>query len=1426
MNNNQDMNNYHNAVAIIGIGCRFPGANDYNEFWNNLESGTNSVTEVPSDRWEIDKFYSPNSQDANKTISKWGGYIKDADKFDARFFDISPREAIKMDPQQRLMLELTWSCIEDAGYSPSKLFGRNIGVFTGVFNLDYKELQVMYGEQVEGHTSTGTSTCMIPNRISYFFDFHGPSVPVDTACSASLVAMHQAINSLKENECEMALVGGVSVLCTPTIYISFSKMRMLSPQGKCQTFDAKADGYVRGEGAGVILLKPLAQAIKDKDRIYGVVKGSAVNHGGNARTLTYPNPDAQAKVIRDAYIKADASPDTVSYIEAHGTGTPVGDAIEIKGLQQAFTQLYQEYGLSPSQKPYCGLGTVKTNIGHLESAAGIAGVIKVLLAMKHKKLPKIINHQELNPRIKLEGSPFYIVEKNQDWQPLQTKTGEPLPRRASVSSFGFGGVNAHVVLEEAPALYPIESKVERPRHILTLSGKNEQALMELAQAYEVFLQSQLEANLANICFTANTGRTHFDRRLCLSAESISELCEKLKTFSTGEETTGMVEEKAIDKSSKIALMFTGQGSQYVGMGYELYQTQPTFRQALQRCEEILLPYLDLPLLKVLYPEPGETSPLNETAYTQPALFAIEYALAQLWLSWGIKPQAVMGHSVGEYVAACVAGVFSLEDGLKLIAHRGRLMQALPQNGAMVSILADVNRVKAAIESYGEKVSIAAFNGPESVVISGEKQAMEEIVAQLSAESIKTKQLQVSHAFHSHLMSPMLAEFEQVARQITYNKPQLDIISNLTGEIATQEIETPEYWCQHIRQPVKFAGGMETIVKHGYEVFVECGAKPFLLGMGRQCVDENLGIWLPSLRSGLGDWQQMLESLAQLYVQGIDIDWSKFDRDYERRKVELPTYAFQRERYWLERTDKSPVLQYSSQKFSVEDLPQPAEIRDRLLPLVTKFQPQEELTTQLEALSVNYILNAWQEMGGDFSLGQQFTKSFLMEKLGVISQHQKLLERLLEILGEIGILKQEGEKWEIIALPDIPSPEEHYQMLLAQYPQIQGELTMLQRCGSKLAEVLQGTCNPLYLLFPEGNLTTAAKLYQDALTFSDMNTLMQKVILDFLQHLPQGRKVRILEIGAGTGGTTSYILPHLNPLQTEYVFTDVGALFTVQAQEKFKEYPFVEYQVLDIEQAPEAQGFDLHKYDLILGANVIHATKELNVSLQNIQQLLTSGGMLVLLEGTERRRWIDLIFGLLEGWWRFSDRHLRPDYPLLQPEQWVELLKQNGFKESVTLGSNHENLFPQAVIVAQASEQIIESSSTSENKKVVQKSVVKRQRKNSSVSKAQIINAIPEERQALLETYLLQELTNILQVPANSLNSQHSLASLLDSLMGFELKHLIETNLGIVLPISKFFEVGSIAQLATLLLEKLLFMTLVVSEFTSTATSEEMEEITL
>ncbi|MBO3463553.1 type I polyketide synthase [Aetokthonos hydrillicola] len=1610
-------------IAIIGIACRFPGAKDYDEFWQNLEQGINSISEIPAQRWDVEKYYSANPETPNKTISKWSGLIEDIDKFDAQFFGISPREATRMDPQQRIMLELSWSCIEDAGYAASELSGSQVGVFIGACNYDYNQLQ-QQNENIEGHSATGSYTCIIPNRISYFFNFHGPSVPVDTACSSSLVALHQAVNSINEKECEIALVGGISVLCTPSSYISFSQLGMLSPKGECKSFDSEADGYVRGEGAGVVLLKPLAKALLDQDRIYGVIKGSAVNHGGKARTLTSPNVYAQAQVLRAAYTKANIAPNTVSYIETHGTGTPLGDPIEINGLKRSFKQLHQQNQVPLPEKPYCGLGAVKTNIGHLEAAAGIAGLITVLLAIKHKKLPKIANFEQLNPRIDLKDSPFYIVSETQEWQHLKTETGEVIPRRAGVSSFGFGGVNAHVVLEEPPETVKSEEHLERPQQILTLCAQTEKALRELAKKYETYLQSNTEASIQDICFSANTGRTDFAERLAIVANSRSELQEKLTDFLQDNQTKGVVRGKAESQHKKLAFLFTGQGSQYVDMGRQLYETQPTFRKIIDQCNAILEKYLEIPLLDLLYPEQAKnevSSLIDQTAYTQPALFAIEYALAKLWESWGIKPDVVMGHSVGEYVAASVAGVFSLEDGLKLIAMRGRLMQQLPNGGQMVSVMASESQVTEAIGKYTSQVTIAAINGPESIVISGESEAIIAICRKLEGIEVKTKQLQVSHAFHSPLMGPMLTEFEALALEVTYSQPKIPLISNVTGQKVGLEITKAEYWVEHVRQPVRFAQSMKTLHELGYELFLEIGPKPILLGMGRQCLPEEVGVWLPSLRPGVEEWQQMLSSLGQLYVQGVKVNWSEFDKHYTRQKVALPTYPFQRESYWIETNNNQyqkkrlgrakilhPLLgekqhlaglenQERFESFLAEDEPvylshhrvfdkalfpttayleialaaglnqfktssllvenlvigqglilpagvlktvqtiltpldnktyqfqiftqheqenqeellwvlhasgkiqpleidtaiktfdlekylsqctqrievkqhyqecqqigidygtsfqgmqklwrgsnqaiaqiklpqelvaeitdyqfhpalldaalqvifhalpdeitqtylpiginqlkvydrpglslwsyasvtqplvesegslttqvtlvngegeiiatveglrlkkatpltllgtendeavtnwfyevewrtkgqlgrllppdyllEPVEVEQQLSSTVTELATQvddhssKEILTQLEQLSVEYVVEALQEMGWSYQPGEYFSLDSATQRLGIVPSQQRLFNRILQILAEVGIVKETPQQWQTLQTLEQVNPNKNSQTLLSQYPNAVAELTLLNRCGSQLSGVLRGTQDPVQLVFPEGDLTTATQLYQESPAAQVMNTLVQKAISKAIEKLPQQRGMRLLEIGAGTGGTTSYILPHLPPNQTEYVFTDIGALFTTKAQEKFRDYPFVRYQTLDIELDPVNQGFEKHQYDVIIAANVLHATTSLRQTLSHVQKLLAPGGMLVLLEATTRTRWVDLIFGLLEGWWKFQDHELRPDYPLLSRSNWKQLLSETGYTQVVSMPEMDgmpETLSHQAVIIAKAAETTLEAISS-------------------------------------------------------------------------------------------------------------------------------------
>ncbi|MBG1258279.1 type I polyketide synthase [Nostoc sp. BAE] len=883
-------------IAIVGIGCRFPKAKNPESFWHLLRDGVDAIAQVPPERWDINAFYESKPATPGKMSSRSGGFLDQVDLFDPSFFGISEREAEHIDPQQRLVLEVAWEALENTGLVPKNLADSQTGVFIGVTNADYHKLIYKDSSQIGAYSATGTTPCIAANRLSYLLNLRGPSIAIDTACSSSLVAIHLACQSLRNGESNLCLAGGVNLMLAPEPAISCSQAQMMAPDGRCKTFDASADGYSRGEGCGVVVLKRLEDAVRDGDNILALIRGSAVNQDGTSNGLTAPNGPSQQAVIRQALQQAGVAPAQISYVEAHGTGTSLGDPIEVKSLKAVLME-----GRSPDQP--CWIGSVKTNIGHLEGAAGMAGLIKVVLQMQQGEIAPHLHLKQLNPYISLEGTPFSIPVERQPWP-----WSYPGSRLAGVSAFSFGGTNCHIILEEAPSDFRLPildfrlgdtGSIERPQHILTLSAKTAPALAELAQHYQYFLASHPEVSLADVCFSGNTGRSHFEHRLAVVGESAVQMCQQLSAFGAGEDTSGLKSGQLKKKKlPKLAFLFTGQGSQYVGMGRQLYDTQPIFREAIDKCAQILHPYLKQPLLEILYPEAGKSSPLDETAYTQPALFALEYALFQLWESWGIKPDAVMGHSVGEYASACIAGIFSLEDGLKLIAERARLMQALPQNGEMMAVFASEALVTSIIEPYAQ-VAIAAINGPKNIVISGDRYVIETVTNILRTQGITTKKLQVSHAFHSPLMEPMLGEFEQVAKNITYSSPKISLISNLTGQPISDEMATPEYWCNHVRQPVRFADSMEALYQRGYKIFVEIGPKPILMGMGRYCLPEGEGTWLPSLRTGREDWQQILDSLAALYISGAIIDWNGFDRDYARRQVVLPNYPFQRQRYWFE-----------------------------------------------------------------------------------------------------------------------------------------------------------------------------------------------------------------------------------------------------------------------------------------------------------------------------------------------------------------------------------------------------------------------------------------------------------------------------------------------------------------------------------------------
>jgi len=863
-------------IAVIGLGCRFPHAPNPDAFWRLLHDGVDAVGEVPASRWSIDDYYNPDPDAAGKMYSRFGAFLPDVDRFDPYFFGISPREAASMDPQQRLVLEVAWESLEHAGQSADSLAGSATGVFLGICTNDYMSLFADH-TRIDTYMSTGNALSVVAGRISYLMGFHGPALMVDTACSSSLVAVHLAVQSLRSRECDLALAGGVNLILSPVPSIALSRLKALAPDGRCKAFDASANGFVRGEGCGIVVLKRLSDALAGRDHILAVIRGTAVNQDGRSGGLTAPSGLAQEAVIRAALVNGGVEPAQVGYVEAHGTGTPLGDPVEFRALASVLSR-----GRPPGRNFV--LGSVKTNIGHLEAAAGIAGLIKAVLAVWHSEIPPSLHFKHPSPHIAWDQTPVVFATERMPW-PRQTE-----PRFAGVSAFGFSGTNGHVVLEEPPLTAP--PPPAPTKQLLCLSAKSDASLRALAAAFAEHLAANPALPLASVCYTAGSGRSHFAHRLALTAESTEQARSTLISYAAG--ATGLLHRAVSDYTlPKVAFLFTGQGSQRAGMARELFDTQPIFREALLRCEAILRAHLDRPLLSVLYPS-GANSPIDQTAYTQPALFAVEYALAELWRAWGIRPAAVLGHSVGEYAAATIAGVFDLEDALALIAARGRLMQALPPNGSMAAVSAAESLVAGYLGPYRDRLSIAAVNGPQSTVISGERTALRSVLAVLKREGVRAVPLNVSHAFHSPLMDPMLEEFERTASRIDCHPPKIPLISNLTGSRAGDaDIVQPGYWRRHIREAVRFSAGMETLHGEGVRIFLEVGPAPTLTAMARQFLASDDCLWLSTLRPGRQDWQQFLESLAHLYVSGARLDWSPATAF----KVPLPTSPFQRQRFW-------------------------------------------------------------------------------------------------------------------------------------------------------------------------------------------------------------------------------------------------------------------------------------------------------------------------------------------------------------------------------------------------------------------------------------------------------------------------------------------------------------------------------------------------
>ncbi len=884
-------------VAVIGLGCRMPGADSAAAFWRLLEGGTEAVGEPPPGRGFPDL---DNSADGVRR----GGFLAQVDRFDAALFGISPREAVSMDPQQRLLLEVAWEALEDAAVAPSSLAGTRTGVYVGAGANEYGSLLAAGGpEAVDAHFVSGNALNVIAGRLSFVLGLEGPAMTVDTACSSSLVALHQACQALRTGECDAALAGGVNLLLDPRTTVAISRARMLSPSGRCKTFDAAADGYVRGEGCGVVVLKRLSDAERDGDRIRAVVRGSAVNQDGASSGLTVPTGPAQERAIREALARAGAEPGEVAYLEAHGTGTSLGDPIEVQAAAAA---------LGPGRDPDRPLllGSVKTNVGHLEAAAGIAGLLKVVLALEHGTIPRHLHFNDPNPHVPWERLPVQVATAATSWPPGR--------RLAGVSAFGFSGTNAHVVVEEAPAAIPAPPPPARVRrhHVLALSAREGETLAELGGRYGAWLEDHPEADLGDVGFTVGVGRSHLEERWAVVASDAAEARESLAALgrgARGEPGPGAYRGRA--EGRKVAWLFTGQGSQYVGMGRELYATQPVFREVLERCDRELSGGGNGGgkgwLLDVLFGEAlvGEDAGarLGSTRFTQPALYALEVALAAQWREWGFSPDVVMGHSVGEYAAAAVAGVFSVEEGLRLIARRGEVMGELPEGGAMAAVFAERRAVEgwlpelAGVLADGGELAIAADNGA-STILSGPRAALDGALGRLAELGVRTERLRTSHAFHSALVEPALPALEAAAAEIGHQPARIPLVSNLTGWLLEGGLDGG-YWRRHAREPVQFGRGVQTLAELGVGVLLEVGPQPVLVEMASRCwpgaTAAGPPILVPSLRRGREDGRVVAEALAQLYVHGATPDFRAWDRPWPRRRLALPTYPFKRQRFWFD-----------------------------------------------------------------------------------------------------------------------------------------------------------------------------------------------------------------------------------------------------------------------------------------------------------------------------------------------------------------------------------------------------------------------------------------------------------------------------------------------------------------------------------------------
>jgi acyl transferase domain-containing protein/SAM-dependent methyltransferase len=1562
-------------IAIIGMAGRFPGARNIDEFWRNLCDGVESVSfftdeELLAEGLDAGLLSDPNYVNANAVLD-------DVEMFDASFFGFTPREAEITDPQHRLFLECALEVLESAGHEPGSYKGR-IGVYAGAGLSTYLLNNLGPNRELIRSVSDfqilmGNNKDYVPTRVSYKLNLKGPSVNINTACSTSLVAVHIACQSLLDYHCDMALAGGVGIQVPQKQGYLYQEGGIASPDGHCRAFDARAQGTVNGSGVGIVLLKRLDDALADGDRIRAIIKGSAINNDGSAKVgYTAPSVEGQAEVIAEAQAAAGIEPDTINYIEAHGTGTALGDPIEIAALTRAFRARTQKKG-------FCAIGSVKTNFGHLDEAAGVAGLIKTVLALEHKKIPPSLHFEQPNPKVDFANSPFVVNTRLSEWK----TNGNP--RRAGVSSFGIGGTNAHVVLEEAPEIPP--SGKSRSFQLVVLSAKTPSALETATAGLAKHLRRRPDLNLADVAYTLSKGRKAFSYRKLVVCRDTREAARALESNDPKQVYDSLQE----PEQSPITFMFSGQGTQYVNMGLDLYQSEATFRDQIDICSEILRPHLGFDLRHLLYPAEKQTNEatlrLKQTASTQPALFVIEYALAKLWMAWGVHPFAMIGHSIGEYVAACLAGVFSLEDALALVAARGQLMQQLP-GGAMLAVPLPESEVQPYL---GNKLSLAAINGSSLCVVSGPDDAVTRLKDLLAERAVECRQLETSHAFHSEMMAPLLQPFTERVRKVSLKPPQIKYLSNLTGTwIKASEATDPHYWGRHARQTVRFAEGLQELFKEPKQILLEVGPGRTLATSAMRHLEKPAEtVVLTSLRHPQevrSDVEFLITTLGKLWLTGAPVDWSGFYMNERRHRVSLPTYPFERQRYWiappkpggntatgpatssgtgpppkmaniddwfylpswkrsflparepeamsarscwllfmdgcglgsqlatrlkednqdvvvvtagsqftqlsenaytlnpgqpddygallhqlralgkqpgtiihlwtvtpagteessLESVDRAtdlgfysllflaqklgaenftetrqlivvsnnlqdvtgdeslcpgkalvlgpvrvipkeypnircrsidvvlpeslnesklvdyllaeatfdpspPVIAYRGhsrweQSFEPAHLSPPPEIAPRLreggvylitgglgsmglafanylartvharlvltsrtalppedewekwlspseAPIHDRFIPApatdekeldpiaglearlentlairgiagyEGLEKSLNDLCSSLIYHCFFTRKLELSNGASYGKEELKRRLRLSPKYEKFYDFFLKVLAEDEIIKPENQNIEFTQADGVPKPPVLINEIHNKYPQFQGLARLLDHCASHYDKALTGAIEGINVLYPDGTSEFLDQTAGSTVEYANdrLYMLLLAQILTDIAKKSAPRKLKLLEIGAGSGGLTRCVLESLATQNIEYHFTDIGRSFLVNAEREasHRGIDCMKFGLLDISKDPESQGYPGHSFDIILGYNVVHATPSINQTARNLIKLLVPAGLLFLVETVKPRRWVDMVWGLAEGWWYFEDDHLRTDSPLLNLDQWEQVLRNQG-----------------------------------------------------------------------------------------------------------------------------------------------------------------------